>query len=429
MLLLDKASSCIELGRYGQAEDICRQVLEHSPRTSEAYNILGMVYQEQGRIEDAIIALRRAVEFDATNANAFFNLGNVLGLHGDFDRAAAAFRKGLTLAPRSAKARNYLGLALARLGKIDDAIHSLKKATELDPHYGEAWFNLGDIYYCQGNLQQAVETYQRCIKFIPDFTEAHFNLGIAQHDLKLLPEAIKSLKRTIELDPGHAPALHMLSALTGETPDRTPARVVTNLFDQYADRFDTDLVNRLKYTIPDRLRRLFADAAPVGSRLAKVMDLGCGTGLSGQAFHDIADYIAGIDISGKMLEQARKKKIYNDLFKGDICEQLQQLTDLYDMFIAADVMIYIGNLGPLFDAVSNKTRSGAFFVFSVESHQEQDFTLQPSGRYAHASSYISRIAVAHDFSIRAMEQTGIRKEGDTWIQGEIYLLQKNNGLS
>jgi predicted TPR repeat methyltransferase len=125
-----------------------------------------------------------------------------------------------------------------------------------------------------------------------------------------------------------------------------------------------------------------------------------------------------------MLEQARRKEIYNELILGDICEQLPQLTDLYNLIIATDVMIYIGNLEPLFSAVSRKALPGAYFVFSVESLQEQDFTLQPTGRYAHASAYISKLAAASGFTVLAQEQTGIRKEGETWIPGEIYILQK-----
>jgi predicted TPR repeat methyltransferase len=94
------------------------------------------------------------------------------------------------------------------------------------------------------------------------------------------------------------------------------------------------------------------------------------------------------------------------------------------MFIATDVMIYIGNLEPLFSIVSSKARPGAYFVFSIESLQDQDFTLQPTGRYAHASAYISRLAAASDFNVVAREKTGIRKENEAWIPGAIYMLQK-----
>jgi len=423
--LLDQAASSIQYGRLGTAEDICREIIKLSPRTSEAYNILGVVCQERGLLDEASSFLRRAVELDGSNVNAFFNLGTVLGQKGGYEQAVNVLRQGLSLAPRNAKARNNLGLALARLGQLDEAINALEKATELDPEYGDAWFNLGDAYYCQGQLQKAVDAFQRSIRIIPAFIEAHYNLSIAQHDLKLLPQAVESLQRTIELDPNHAAARHMLAALRGETPDSAPQEFVLNLFDQYSSRFDTDLINRLEYMIPNRLRELFAKHAPAGLRLAKAVDLGCGTGLSGQAFHDIADYLAGIDISKKMLDQARSKGVYDDLFAGDICDQLKQLPDCYDLFIATDVMIYIGRLEPLFSAVSARACPGAYFVFSVESEQEKDFILQPTGRYAHASSYIGRLAAASGFTVVAQEQTGIRKEDETWIPGEIFILQKN----
>ncbi len=423
-ILLDKASSCIQQGRLGEAEDICREIINISPRTSEAYSILGIVCQEQGLLDEASAFLHKAVELDGANANGFFNLGTVLGQKGQYQQAVNALRRGLTLAPRNAKARNNLGLALAKMGNLAEAIVALERATELDPNYGEAWFNLGDAYYCRGHLQKAVDAYQCCIRLIPDFTEAYYNLSITQQDLKLLPAAIRSLQHTIELDPGHAAARHMLAALSGETPESAPQEFVLNLFDQYSNRFEADLVNRLEYRIPGRLRTLLDDCLPAGTLLSGAIDLGCGTGLSGQAFRDITDYLAGIDISKKMLEQAQDKGIYDDLFAGDLCDQLQQLPGLYDLFIAADVMVYIGKLEPLFQRVSSKSRQGSYFVFSIELQQEQDFILQSTGRYAHQSSYISRLAVASGFTIVSQEQTGIRKEGDAWIPGEIFVLRK-----
>ena len=360
-----------------------------------------------------------------TTAAAWKGLGAVAYFQGQYDQATTLLRRGLALAPRTAEARNNLGLALVGLGKLNEAISSLKIATELEPHYCDAWLSLGDVYCKQGQLQEAVDTYQRCIKSNPDFVEGHYNLSVIQHDLKLLPDAIESLQRTIKLDPKHTAARHMLAALSGETPDVAPQHFVTNLFDQYSNSFETDVVNRLEYIIPTRLRELFTEFIPVGTRLSKAMDLGCGTGLSGQAFHDITDYLAGIDISEKMLEHARRKKIYNALHVGDVCGQLQLLPDLFDLFIAADVMIYIGNLEPLFNVVSSKARQGAYFVFSVESQQQNDFILQDTGRYAHSAPYISRLAAVSDFTVIAQKEAGIRKEGDTWIPGEIYLMQKN----
>jgi len=422
--LADKAFSCIAHGSLGQAEDACREMLQLSPRNSEAYNILGIVYQEQGDTDKAVTAYRKSIDLDGANANAHYNLGTILGQQGRYEEAVSALNKSLSLEPREAMARNNLGLALSRLGKLDEAVRSLEQATKLDAKYGNAWFNLGDAYYCRGELQKAVDAFQNCIDLVPDFVEAHYNMGIALHDLKRKPESIKCLERTIELAPDHAAARHMLAALTGNTPDSAPHQFVTNLFDQYSSRFETDLINRLGYRIPERLRKLFTEHTAPDTRLTRVVDLGCGTGLSGKPFRDIADYLAGIDISNNMLAQARDKEIYNDLFAGDLCDQLQQLPDSYDLFIAADVMIYIGNLEPIFRAVNSKASPGAYFTFSVESTEEQDFILLPTGRYAHASAYISRMAAVFDFTVTAREKVPIRKEGDDWIPGEIYLLQK-----
>ena len=49
--LLDQASSCIEYGRLGKAEDLCKEIVKLSPRTSEVYNILGTIYQERGLVK------------------------------------------------------------------------------------------------------------------------------------------------------------------------------------------------------------------------------------------------------------------------------------------------------------------------------------------------------------------------------------------
>ena len=98
-----------------------------------------------------------------------------------------------------------------------------------------------------------------------------------------------------------------------------------------------------------------------------------------------------------MLEHAKGKKIYDALHVGDVCEQLQQLPDLFDLFIAADVMIYIGNLEPLFDVVKSKASPGDYFVFSVESLQENGFILQDTMRYAHSAPYIARLPLPFVF--------------------------------
>jgi hypothetical protein len=57
---------------------------------------------------------------------------------------------------------------------------------------------------------------------------------------------------------------------------------VRELFDEYADTFDDELVNGLRYDVPNLLRKQI----PPGALFKRCLDLGCGTGLSGVAFRD-----------------------------------------------------------------------------------------------------------------------------------------------
>jgi len=316
------------------------------------------------------------------------------------------------------------GILYLKHGKFLDGEAICKKVIKLDPNNFDGWLYLGYAFYKQGFLQRAVNAYQSCIKLKPDYAKAYYNLSLVQHDLELIPEAIKSLQQTVELDPKHAPARHKLAALSGNTTDSPPQEYVIQLFDQYSSNFETHLINNLEYKIPSHLRKLLSENISDNIRLSKAIDLGCGSGISGQAFHDIVDYIAGIDISRNMLEQAQSKKIYNDLYLGDVSKVLIELPGKFNLFIATDVMIYIGKLEQLFTTVSSKACPGAYFVFSIELQNKQDFILQPSCRYAHSPKYIHKLATENHFSIVAQKQVGIRKQGEKWIPGEIYIIKK-----
>ncbi len=89
---------------------------------------------------------------------------------------------------------------------------------------------------------------------------------------------------------------------------------VRTLFDQYAPRFDRALED-LGYRAPALLREAVAAARP---RFGAMFDLGCGTGLAGVAFRPHVDRLVGVDLSSKMVEEARRKGVYDALEVGDI---------------------------------------------------------------------------------------------------------------
>ena len=155
---------------------------------------------------------------------------------------------------------------------------------------------------------------------------------------------------------------------------KCPAEYVVGLYSTFAEKFDKLLVDKLEYQTPTMLRQLL-DSVDLGSHPVKNtgekkwrrgVDLGCGTGLSGMAFNDIVENLIGVDLSEGMLERAKQRNIYKDLIIGDVTCVFASAEDCYDIVLACDVFVYVGDLSDIFDAVSTSLDPTGLFCFSTE---------------------------------------------------------------
>ena len=129
-----------------------------------------------------------------------------------------------------------------------------------------------------------------------------------------------------------------------------------------------------------------------------------------------------MDLSPKMVEAALAKKVYDDLAIAEIVTFLEQNHEPFDLIVAADVLIYVGDLDRIFAALVRGLAENGRILFSTEQMEGQGYQLRPSGRYAHSCSYIEAVAARHGFRILATQSTDIRKEKGKWIAGNLYLL-------
>jgi predicted TPR repeat methyltransferase len=201
-----------------------------------------------------------------------------------------------------------------------------------------------------------------------------------------------------------------------------PGDTIRTLFDGYADNFEQHLVDTLAYDIPRQLQRLLAHHAGE-RRFARVADLGCGTGLMGPHLAG-ADELVGIDLSPRMLDQARKKNLYTRLVAADLIEFLDAESASFDLLVAADVLIYMGTLDALFKAALARASPGALFAFSTETTSEGDWQLRRSGRYAHAPGFVRRCAEDAGWSVLVQEPAQVRLESQAPVAGHIHLLSR-----
>ena len=162
------------------------------------------------------------------------------------------------------------------------------------------------------------------------------------------------------------------------------------MFNSYAGQFDQELVDKLEYNIPKKLAELAVEDSASGL-LGSILDLGCGTGLTGVEVKGFCSNLEGVDLSNKMLRRARKKNIYDKLSHIDIVDYLSNAELDFDYFISADVFVYIGELSEVFRLIKSRNKKPGKLIFSTEHTKKNGFHLQTSGRYSHSKNYIENL--------------------------------------
>jgi len=361
----------------------------------------------------------------ATNrAEAYSNHATMLKENGQLDEAVDSYLQALAIKPDYAEAYGELGNVFKEQGKLDKAIASYRQALTLKPDYAKAYINLGVVLHEGGLLAEAAANYKRALAIQADYVAAHFNLGALHMSLGETEDALHYFRTAITIKPDLAPAAHMISVLEGKTTQSAPHEYIKDLFNNYANNFENHLVNKLEYTAPRALFQKYITL--VGNdrqRIRRAIDLGCGTGLNGKLFRQVADSLIGVDLSDKMLDIASSKNIYTDLYQADIVSFLEESAELYDLFLATDVFVYVGDLEMVFKAIKSRSLPGAYFAFSTERHDGAGFVLQKSTRYAHSREYIQSLCNHFGFQVVLCEAVNLRKDQEVWVLGDLFIAQ------
>ena len=340
-----------------------------------------------------------------------------------FIEAKNSFEKALEFKPDFTDAINSLGIVNHKLGNLNQAVRLFKKVVALDSNYALESENkiLSVIYFfSQGNIQEALETLNVLVKRNPRDALLFNMLGGCFASIGDSEMAITNYQKALEFEPEYPIPKHMLNSLTGQTSKEPPKQYVKNLFDDYAHRFNSALVNNLQYSLPFLIKELILKSNSEKFQYKNVIDLGCGTGLAGKDLREISTNLIGIDISENMASEAEKLNIYDTLIVGDIVEKLNAFHDKFDLLVALDVLIYIGDVQSIFRAVYNSCKQDSLFIFSVETQDEDGYSLLKSSRYAHSDEYIMD-QTAGLFKLVNSENVKLRKEGESWIQGKVYV--------
>ncbi len=135
-------------------------------------------------------------------------------------------------------------------------------------------------------------------------------------------------------------------------------------YDRWAEEYDVQLERGLRYVAPALLTEALARHQPEGHD--PVLDIGCGTGLTGCCLHEAGfPTIDGLDFSGAMLVKAGEKGVYRKLFEADLNLALPFDDGAYAAAISTGTFT-LGHVGPEpIDEVLRVLRPDAYFACTV----------------------------------------------------------------
>ena len=368
---------------------------------------------------------------DLSRAKDLFVQGVELFEGGQLQDAHDRFEQALTLAPGRTSVLLNLGITRMQLGRWQEAVAPLEQSLKEQPDQLDGWVALGMTLNRLGELQRALQAYQQVQRLAPEQAQGWGEAAGLLREMDQLEQAAASYEKALAIEPDHELYRYYLSALRGlGGPAQAPRAYVQNLFEQYADDFEPHLLGPLQYQGHSHLIAQLPAQTP--RQFARVLDLGCGTGLCGPLIRPRAGLLWGIDLAQGMLDQAKKRGVYDHLEQAEAAEFLRGCQEPWQLVLAADVFIYIGALEPLFEQLARLMPAQSWLAFTAELDESggdpSQPRLLPSLRYAHPLRYLQDCAQAHGFEWHSHHQAPLRlDQGEPMLALYAYLRKRGRG--
>ncbi|MGF6349631.1 tetratricopeptide repeat protein [Variovorax sp. W2I14] len=417
---LMQAADLTKAGNLDAADELLARILEAAPDDPDALHYQGLLRHAQGRDGESIALIGRSLTLQPAQGGAWNNLGNLLVEAGRVGDAMRAYENSVSFASGDEAADALSNIAMLERGKghWQAAERASRSAIELRPTSSEAWYNLSIALMEQGRIEESVIANSRAVLLQPRNMSARSKVIRALELLRENEQAIRMYREWLAEDPGNPVVAHLLAACEGHAPARASDGYVETLFDSYAGSFDASL-EKLHYRAPELVARAVRDMfGPPAARIA-VVDAGCGTGLCAPLLRPWASHLAGCDLSVGMLQRAEQRGGYDVLHKAELTHYLHTQPGCFDLVASADTLCYFGDLHEVLAAAARALRPEGGVAFTVEAMDggPNDFRLEGSGRYRHAAAHVEACLAAAGFDAIRIEPIVPRREAGRNVQG------------
>jgi len=185
------------------------------PAFGKAWFNLGVLYEKQGKKEDAANAYTKASQASKKLGDSFVNLGMMALDAGKPDEARRLFEQALEAESYNAAAHNNLSVFFREDKDYPGAVRHARLSLAGDASNIEAYSNLARIYYRRGNFDVAKLVILNALKMPdgPNNPDLHNILGLVELERNDVTEGIRQFEKAVELAPEHVPALLNLGAV------------------------------------------------------------------------------------------------------------------------------------------------------------------------------------------------------------------------
>ncbi len=412
-----------KLNLHEQAIVTFYELIKLLPESATIKYQLGLSLQQTARLPEALEQFEAALLLEANHTEAQHGLATVYAAQKQYDLAISAFIQVLKLKPQHAEALHNLASIYYHKQAYKKALDCwLKLLSSTPDQYTK--YNIGSCYLALQRHDEAKPYLKSACLDLPQSTDPIINLASIYIKAANWPKVVALYQHALTINPESPEIKYVLAAIQQSNNNFTkaPADYVTHLFDHYADSFEQHLVENLDY----KAHIIIAEQLFSHIDLTKkynVLDLGCGTGLCGTACKKIAKKLVGVDLSSRMLEEAKKLEIFDELEQAEIEGYLARNNN-FDIVMAADVMPYIGDLVKTLDLIWLALNAGGFCIFTIEiSTKNELYSLSESGRYQHNPDCLSSI-ILKKWQIINAEQVVTRTQNFNPVKSTLFLLQK-----
>jgi tetratricopeptide (TPR) repeat protein len=259
-----------QTSHWKNSETLWKHTLAVTSDNDVAHNNLGLFYERQRNLDEAISQYETALQIQSSKSEARYNLS-----------------KAVT--------HTNIGNALASKGDLDAAVRHYTKAVELRPDYADAHFDLANAFLREGRPDESIAEFEKTLAIQPDDAEAHSSLGNALLQKGLLRLAMDHYEKAIAGSPPSVFALNNLAWILSTHPDAanrngTRAMDLARRADQYSQGRNPSFTRTLGAAYAEAGR--FEDAMRASQRAGKLAVAQGDSALANEIKNDIDLYRA-----------------------------------------------------------------------------------------------------------------------------------------